>query len=791
MLERFREYQLDLMLVMIGICGITTLFSCLTRTITARRKFALLVSEISATVLMIADRFAYIYRGNESDLGYYMVRITNFLVFLTTLLTLGGFNLFLEDLFVNEGKQPKAPRGIRLSKLLIILGLALVVLSQFTGMYYTFDEHNLYQRATLFPLSYVIPLVILLLQLADAVKFRKTLRKGLLIPIILFPMLSLLASAAQALFYGVSLTNITIVAVVVMLYIFVLVDSNSSAEIRTRNELERLSAERTRLESLLTTTSKAFSTVIDSRRGKKAGHSLRVAECSRKIAELAGKSDEECTEIYCAALMHDVGKLKIPHFDVAPNGKLTEEQYRLYTEYTSLGGMMLADEGKRNILSDAAQYHHEWYDGSGYPDKLKGEKIPDVARIIAIADSYDKMTTKARYRNKLLGRRVREEFITGAGSKYDPVYSKIMLQMIDSGTVGIEDKQIVGGDRDFADSLECGAYKSAITSGLRVSREISRLSFDMMKAENAEFSNVSIILFDSLDGIVHDSERAIKDNRYVEYGEIWFDGHYICTMARNIEAKVTKVEDDSFDEARHEVEYAKAGDHVSLKLRSKGLLVEVLMSFPENFRYAMLSLTGENCSISNIRNESLGVRLSEDDILRISEAVSYINRLESDLKNVQVDGQRSAYTEAVKIEDGMRIDFHSMSLPTAELVWHCPAILLFSSEDGKIGGESYNELALIRLDGEIEDNNSMADNSLNVSKDETFDGWDQWKADNKKGREFSVNFRLGKDKVTLFAHNAGLNIRAESRFRRGKSDIYAAITGDRCALTDIRVIKIE
>ena len=109
MIEFLRSYQLDIMLVLMGVCGITAVFVSITGALSKKRKSALMLLEIYCTVLLLSDRLAYIYRGDVSVKGYWMVRISNFLVFFMTLAIVHAINMYITDLMVNEGGMEKAP----------------------------------------------------------------------------------------------------------------------------------------------------------------------------------------------------------------------------------------------------------------------------------------------------------------------------------------------------------------------------------------------------------------------------------------------------------------------------------------------------------------------------------------------------------------------------------------------------------------------------------------------------------------------------------------------------------
>ena len=139
------------------------------------------------------------------------------------------------------------------------------------------------------------------------------------------------------------------------------------------------------------------------------------------------------------------------------------------------------------------------------------------------------------------------------------------------------------------------------------------------------------------------------------------------------------------------------------------------------------------------------------------------------------------------IRDGMRLSFHSMSLPTAHLVWHCPHVMVYTSKDGKYGGEGQRDYAVLKLNGE---NDSPLEwgNGFSMKKTADFVGWEAWKEANKEGLEYEILFRRKKKRIRLITENLGLALELTIRLPEDEEgEIYVALTGDQCALTDLRV----
>ena len=142
-------------------------------------------------------------------------------------------------------------------------------------------------------------------------------------------------------------------------------------------------------------------------------------------------SEEECDEIYLAGVLHDVGKIGINDSILNKKGKLTDDEFATIKQHPVYGYDILSNIHMSHALSMGARHHHERYDGKGYPDGLKGEDIPQIARIIAVADAYDAMTSKRSYSDVIPQMQVREELLKGMGTQFDPQYAKIMIHLLD------------------------------------------------------------------------------------------------------------------------------------------------------------------------------------------------------------------------------------------------------------------------------------------------------------------------------------------------------------------------
>lgn len=162
------------------------------------------------------------------------------------------------------------------------------------------------------------------------------------------------------------------------------------------------------------------------------GHSQRVAAYSQEIAKRLGFQEEQCSDIYYIGLMHDIGKIGISDQVINKTGRLTDEEYGEIKKHPSIGYDILKHVTELPGISEGARWHHERYDGRGYPDGLSADEIPEIARIIAVADAYDAMTSKRSYRNVMAQADVRDQIAINSGKQFDPAIASIMLAMIDT-----------------------------------------------------------------------------------------------------------------------------------------------------------------------------------------------------------------------------------------------------------------------------------------------------------------------------------------------------------------------
>ncbi len=173
---------------------------------------------------------------------------------------------------------------------------------------------------------------------------------------------------------------------------------------------------------------------IDAKDTYTNGHSGRVAKYSKEIARRYGYSEKAQADIYMMGLLHDVGKIGVPDAVINKPGKLSDEEFEMIKNHPVMGARILKNIKEMPSLAIGARWHHEKYGGGGYPDGLAGDRIPEEARIIAVADAYDAMSSIRSYRNVLPQEVVRAEIEKGKGTQFDPKFADIMIAMIDEDT---------------------------------------------------------------------------------------------------------------------------------------------------------------------------------------------------------------------------------------------------------------------------------------------------------------------------------------------------------------------
>jgi putative nucleotidyltransferase with HDIG domain len=183
--------------------------------------------------------------------------------------------------------------------------------------------------------------------------------------------------------------------------------------------------ERTHFETIM-----AFSEALEARDQYTAGHSRRVMEYSKSIGQRMKLEKQDIEDLKRSALLHDIGKIGIPDMVLQKQAKLTEEEYAIIKSHSERGAAILKHIKSFKHLVPVVYHHHERFDGEGYPQGVKGKAIPIHARIIAIADTFDAMTSNRAYRKALSLRTALSELERNKGIQFDPDIAEIFIDIL-------------------------------------------------------------------------------------------------------------------------------------------------------------------------------------------------------------------------------------------------------------------------------------------------------------------------------------------------------------------------
>jgi len=182
---------------------------------------------------------------------------------------------------------------------------------------------------------------------------------------------------------------------------------------------------------------RAFGDALDLRDYETAGHSKRVVRYCLEIATAMGWQEDQLTEVARGAYVHDIGKIAIPDVILRKPGRLTAEEFEVMRTHTWIGYSMVSDLPLLVPVADFVLAHHERWDGGGYPRQLKGEQIPPGARVFAIADTLDAMTTDRPYRKALPFSAAEEEISRESGRQFDPKMAEAFLSVAEEVMRGV------------------------------------------------------------------------------------------------------------------------------------------------------------------------------------------------------------------------------------------------------------------------------------------------------------------------------------------------------------------
>lgn len=292
-------------------------------------------------------------------------------------------------------------------------------------------------------------------------------------------MLAVIFEAASV-YYTVSVSGIFIgIAILILLFINIIRTIHIIRDIIKKQQREELDKRKKHMEEMSLQLMKMLSTTIEAKDEYTRGHSHRVAEYSVLIARELGWSGKDLENLKNATYLHDIGKIGIPDTILNKPTKLTDEEFSIIKEHTTIGANILKNISLIDHVQEIVRNHHERYDGNGYPDGLKGEEIPIRARIVAVADSYDAMSSHRIYRNQLPLEKIIRELEHNKGTQFDPEIADIFLKLLSEDRVHVKEDYLSMAENDQLPEaeIEMSKFISDIMSTLRTQKNRENLDF--------------------------------------------------------------------------------------------------------------------------------------------------------------------------------------------------------------------------------------------------------------------------------------------------------------------------
>lgn len=210
-------------------------------------------------------------------------------------------------------------------------------------------------------------------------------------------------------------------------------DGSVATVLEIANDVSELYNAQRQLEEDFSALIESLISIIELKDEYTSHHSSNVRKWAVMLGEKMGLSERELRDIELAAILHDIGKIGIPTNILNKPGPLSPEEYGIVKLHPVNGEKTLAKIKRLEKIRKIIRHHHERFDGKGYPDGLKGEEIPLIARIIAIADAFNAMTSDRSYRKALSIKEALAEIEKGAGTQFDPVLAKLFVDMVNEG----------------------------------------------------------------------------------------------------------------------------------------------------------------------------------------------------------------------------------------------------------------------------------------------------------------------------------------------------------------------
>ena len=321
---------------------------------------------------------------------------------------------------------------------LLAADLLLLATNPLTGWVFTYDEAGNYIHEILFtPVAYGFPVLFFAIGSVYMLTHRERYKKLQVIAMVCAIVCAGALFMLQMLFFDDVLITLFIASIGVLVIFLSLETPDYVRLLQTMEELNETRAREAAMQAKADLSQQvmlALSKAVDAKDHYTNGHSARVARYAREIARRMGKTEAEQEEIFELGLLHDIGKIGISEEIINKKGKLTASEFAAIKEHTVIGWGILKTITEIPWLSKGARWHHERFDGKGYPDGLAGTEIPEEARIICLADSYDAMTSKRSYSMPRSQAEVRAEIVRCSGTQFDSDIAVHLIEMIDEDT---------------------------------------------------------------------------------------------------------------------------------------------------------------------------------------------------------------------------------------------------------------------------------------------------------------------------------------------------------------------
>ena len=350
-----------------------------------------------------------------------------------------------------------------------------------------------------------------------------------------------------------------------------------------------------KIEQMSFETIQTLAHAIDAKDPYTRGHSSRVSDYSVEVAKALGWDEDRVSNLRFCAILHDIGKIGVPDSILNKPQRLTDVEYDIIKSHTTMGGDILKGRVNIGLAEDVARSHHERYDGKGYPRGLKGEEISEEARIVAIADSFDAMSSNRVYRKACDTEHIHKELIEGKGRQFDPEFVDVFVELWDNGKLDSIMMDDTAPDEEIAKMSSAMLQKA-------VEEFVSR--FPMEAGAESENGDVDMKkLVHSLDDV--GSYNGALSVGYGEFTKLYeFTSHLAERFSYPFMLIVVSLETSSGDEPRED-ELEKSMFYMEQSIRQAIRDVDIVTKYGKNHFLVIL-----------LGSEKDGAKIAVDRIFR-------------------------------------------------------------------------------------------------------------------------------------------------------------------------------